>query len=218
MKPDYRFYATLFDSFQWYKTSWKKTAKQEFIDKLNRVPFTAPAAEKGTAFNDVIDFCLIENPGEELKYKANEAVNKYGFEANLINEIAYEVCGSKPQHKTTGFIETSIGVVEVYGNIDYLLRNKAVDLKTCEKYFIGKFLNSWQKLVYPYALSQEGIIVTDFEFLVTDFKEIYHESYPVDLQLCKEELIRISEELISFIQEHRNLITDKKLFNQLQAA
>lgn len=43
-KPDFKFYATLLDSFARYQNSESDNAERELIDKINRVPITDPAA------------------------------------------------------------------------------------------------------------------------------------------------------------------------------
>lgn len=80
MQPKYRFYATILDAFWGYLNSdivWEKywgwsenpphtpeqfheLQFQELIDRINRKPFDSEAADKGTAFNEVID-CMVEN-------------------------------------------------------------------------------------------------------------------------------------------------------------
>lgn len=80
----YKFYATILDAFQNYLNSdknwetfygfsddpkisleeYNEKSYQELIDKINRVPFESEAADKGTAFNEVID-CIIENRKSE---------------------------------------------------------------------------------------------------------------------------------------------------------
>ena len=76
----YKFYATILDSFWGYLNSdvvWEKywgwsenpphtpeqfheLQFQELIDRINRKPFDSEAADKGTAFNELVD-ALIEN-------------------------------------------------------------------------------------------------------------------------------------------------------------
>jgi len=67
----YNFYATLLDAFQRYLDAesiyekyfnekmsfaeYEAQTKQELIDKINRVPFDSDAADKGTAFNELVD-------------------------------------------------------------------------------------------------------------------------------------------------------------------
>lgn len=81
-QPDiaFNFYATLLDSFTdyldsddiwnryWgnsenpphYPEEFRQIQFQSLIDKINRVPFDSEAADKGTAFNEIVD-CLIEH-------------------------------------------------------------------------------------------------------------------------------------------------------------
>lgn len=84
MQPNYRIYATLLDSYFNYLNSdviyeryygWSENPPctedefrqkqfQELIDRINRKPFDSEAADKGTAFNEVID-CMVENRKSE---------------------------------------------------------------------------------------------------------------------------------------------------------
>ena len=77
-QPNYLFYPTILDSFQSFLDSEKNwelfyggsedpkysveeyeaMQRQELIDRINRVPFESEAADRGTAFNEVVD-CLI---------------------------------------------------------------------------------------------------------------------------------------------------------------
>ncbi len=81
-KISYRFFATLFDSFQNYLNSeiiweqywawsdnpphtpeeFRQKQFQDLIDRINRVPFESEAASRGTAFNELVD-ALIEHRG-----------------------------------------------------------------------------------------------------------------------------------------------------------
>ena len=83
-QPKYRIYATLLDAFGAYLNSdviwdkywgWSENPPhtpeefheqqfQELIDRINRRPFDSEAADKGTAFNEVID-CMVENRKSE---------------------------------------------------------------------------------------------------------------------------------------------------------
>lgn len=84
-QPKYRIYATLLDAFWGYMNSdaiwdkywgWSENPPhtpeefhelqfQELIDRINRKPFDSEAADKGTAFNEIID-CLVENRRSEI--------------------------------------------------------------------------------------------------------------------------------------------------------
>ena len=97
-QPSYRFYATILDAFHGYLNSdviWEKywgwsenpphtpetfheLQFKELIDRINRVPFDSEAADKGTAFNEVID-CMIEHRTSEIaKIEKIYKVNKFG--------------------------------------------------------------------------------------------------------------------------------------------
>lgn len=77
---NFRFYATILDTFWGYQNSdviwekywgWSETPPhtpeefhrlqfEDLINRINRVPIDSEAADKGTAFNEIID-CMIEN-------------------------------------------------------------------------------------------------------------------------------------------------------------
>jgi hypothetical protein len=211
LKPKYKFYATLLDSYKWYLKSESDDCLQELIDKINRVPFVSEAAEKGTSFNALIDSILIgyDKLGEQIT-----RFDSYEFSTGLVKEIAESLTGAVAQYRTSGLIQTSKGLVEIYGNIDYILHDKAIDLKCTGSYDLGKFKDSMQRHVYPICLSQEGIMVDEFEFLVTDYRGIFRESYKVDLEASSREIINVCESFIDFLEIKKSLITDKKVFAQ----
>lgn len=101
---NYCIYATLLDSFTAYRKcdvsyekyyAWSETPEytpeeweakrfQELIDRINRVPFDSEAADKGTAFNEVID-CMIENRKSDIiqvervyKVEREGAIDNFG--------------------------------------------------------------------------------------------------------------------------------------------
>ena len=97
-KVNYKFYATLLDAFKNYVDSdiiyqrywgfsenppfseeeFHEQQFQELIDRINRKPFDSEAADKGTAFNEVID-CMIENrKSETVKVEKVYKVNRFG--------------------------------------------------------------------------------------------------------------------------------------------
>lgn len=97
-QPKYRFYATLLDAFNDYIHSdviWQKywgwsenpphtpeefheLQFQELINRINRVPFDNEKADRGTAFNEVID-CMVENrKSETMKIERVYKVERFG--------------------------------------------------------------------------------------------------------------------------------------------
>ncbi len=89
----FNFYATLLDSFTDYLNSddiwnrywgnsanpphqpeeFKRVQFQSLIDKINRVPFDSEAADKGTAFNEVVD-CMVEHRKPSKKFTIERIV------------------------------------------------------------------------------------------------------------------------------------------------
>ena len=174
-------------------------ARQELIDKINRVESEpSEAADKGTAFNEIVD-CLIEKrkPSEDIKVTrlctapnpvigSGEAapVGKpvvYGLRAELDGFVFdYDIAfclfaaeyfsGSLCQVLTSAPLETKYGVVELYGYADYVRENKVYDLKTTKRYDFGKYEKKWQKHVYPYCFIVNGKCTDIKEFEYTCFK------------------------------------------------
>lgn len=206
----YKFYATLLDSFTRYLTSEADEAFKELIDKINRVPFESEAASKGTAFNVLVDSIVQE--GYDKLGEDNTVFEGFEFNTDIINEFASHFKGAIAQYRTHGTIETKYGIVLLYGDVDEILRDKAFDIKTTSRYDFPKFIHNWQHRIYPYCLNQEGFQIDEFQYYITDFKNTFKESYIPNIKKDEKDIKIICEYLIEFLEEHRYLITDKKVF------
>lgn len=260
-KPKYLFYATLLDSFQYYLSSsdiymkywgnsenpskteeeFEKESFQDLIDSINRVPFESEAADRGTAFNEVID-CIIENRksdkmvisrvtslSTDIEPNSGEAFETttglkavyngrtFIFPIGLCMELANYYKGAVCQVFCEAPIETRFGTVLLYGYIDELLPTSVHDIKTTGNYKHGKFANNWQHIVYPYCLNESGNEVFDFEYNIVYFDKerfsTHTEHYNYVPERDKRKLINHLEEFIQFLETNRSLITDKKIFN-----
>lgn len=217
-KPQYKFYATLLDAFLRYQASESENAEQEFIDKINRVPITdekdLERMAKGTALNNLVDKQVINQTFSEAETISEIVDNQtFTFDSRIVNTLGDKLQGATPQVYTQTIIRCNGNDVLVYGYIDYVLANKVIDLKTTSTYELGKYKDSMQMHLYPIALFNEENIVTDeFEFLVTDFKEIYSETYPINLIDSNAKLAVVCTSLIEFLNAKSDLITDKKIF------
>jgi len=240
----YRFYATLLDSFQGFLDSSKiwnlywggsenpKKSEEEFeqeqlhglIDRINRVPFESEETDKGTCYNELID-CLILNkkPEKVMEFKTYKdlgviaaAYKSYiwEFPLGLTLKIRDYFKDAIPQLHVSATLETKYGTVELYGYIDELLPFKVCDLKTTSKYNAFKFKDNWQHKVYPYCLIENGNLINDFEYVVTDFKQVFIEQYSFVPERDTPLLVEHCERLIEFLESNRHLITDKKIFNE----
>lgn len=225
MQPNYKFYPTLLDAFQYYLNSEQESAFEEFINKLNRVPFTSEAAEKGTAFNDLIDTVIIAFRDNDVDFiqsyneiGEDDKIQWKGFEfkKKIVHQFYYSLKYSYPQVFVKATLPTSKGLVLLYGYIDNTRFGSPVDIKTTGKYEFPKYLANWQHIVYPYCLIHGHGVQPEaaclFSYEVTDFNNIYKEDYMYDEERDLKRLVSHVEHLISFIEQHRHLITDKKLF------
>lgn len=216
--PKYRFYATLLNAYQWYLTSESETAFQEFIDKINRVEFKSEAADKGTAFNLLIDG-IIDGTITEMGVEDKYVFNGFEFPVSIAMECAEYVQHGITQIRESGFIDTPLGLIEVYGDIDYVLpAMEQVDLKTTKAYEFGKYIATWQHIVYPYCYHEKTGLSPTFTYLATDFKHVVKEQYIYNHNRDYPKLYSICVELAQFIEQNRQLITDLKIFNLPAAA
>lgn len=243
----YNIYATLLDGFQNYLDSgeiyqqfWgfsedpQKTEEefeaeqfQGLIDRINRVPFDSEAADKGTAFNEVVDCILMGIKSDKMESLSNKEENSitaifngrnFVFPLQQTIEYANRFNGASCQVLTEAILPTKYGDVKLYGYIDELLPMSVHDIKTTSKYSAGKFRKHWQKVVYPYCLNANGNNVTDFEYNIVKFDknnnfetfDEYYRYFPErDVKLLTEHV----ESLIEFIELNRDKITDLKIFN-----
>lgn len=228
MDYQYKFYATLLDSFAWYLKSDADNAEEEFINKVNRVPFTSAAADKGTAFNKLVDqliadinavpnagysellsFFLATSPGDTM------GMDGFAFERDIIQHFVDTYRWARPQLYVEAPLVTARGTVLLYGYIDELLFGSAHDIKTTSSYDFPKYLHNWQHIVYPYCLNHCGVlpdVARHFNYEVTDFKRVYSEPYIYRGELDRLRLVDICEQLIAFLDARKHLITDKKVF------
>lgn len=218
MQVNYRFYATLLDSFQYYLSKVDDdNAFQDFIDRLNRKPFYSEAAVKGTAFNELVDKVIsgevsigdleTDKKGNVLySYAEGDEVKNFPFKPEIVRQFASQLRGAIPQKYVEAVLSTNRGNVLLYGFIDEILMDKVIDIKTTGRYEFPKYLHAYQSKVYPYCLSKNGVFVDRFEYLITDFRNIYIEEYPYKPERDITELQRFSEQLIDFIENHMGLI------------
>ena len=173
--PKYRIYPSLLDKFQKFLDSdlvaeefWNRDSEgkykltleemsnqleQELIDSINRVgKVPSEAADKGTAFNEVID-CLIESRKSEREDMTIRSVKDeeqpyvevefngwtFRFDLDLCRKVAALFKGCIPQYTCSATFETMYGDVELYGYVDYIGMDRICDLKTTKNYTFGNY-------------------------------------------------------------------------------
>lgn len=239
----YNFYATLLDKYESYLNSsriynefwgfsentektesdFEKEQFQSLIDTINRVPFDSEPADKGTAFNEVVD-CILENrKSDKMEIVSIKELNiiratykgrVFDFNIDLCKEFAKYFEGALTQQRLSGILQTKYGNVELYGYSDEIMDFKICDIKTTKQYKSFKYRDSWQRVVYPFCIQQQGIDISEFEFTITDFKNTYIETYIYDPNVDIPRLTNHVEGLIEFIELNKELITDLKIFNK----
>jgi len=150
------------------------------------------------------------------------------FDINLVRSLADYFKGSVCQHRCEAVMETSLGPVILYGDADYIRQDVVYDLKSTSKYSAyGKYEGGWQKELYPWALTESGEMngISGFEYTIVPLTagsgslkavtgEIKKEFYAYDHNASTGRLRAVCEAFIPWIEEHRNLITHKRIFNE----
>lgn len=194
MSINYRFYPSLLNVFSRYVRGGNLSA-QELLDSINRVPGpTTAAQERGVSFEEAI----VKGTDEDR------------FDPELVARVRKLL--PRPIVDTQVYCQWQVDDVLFYGYVDLIGKFKAVDLKTTASYQPGRYVHNHQNL-YLHALKRKGIKLMEYviaEFMPDGRGEVHVESYalthPIDRQL---EEIRLFK---AFLDEHRSLITDRKIF------
>ncbi len=220
---------TLVDAYEYWLRS--EAPLQEMIDRINRVPTEMPeAAMKGSAYNDMIDAIL---EGKEVQTAINIVRNvpydvykwthtydlpdgdtqnsiEFMFPKRITDDIVHRLQGAASQVYNEAIIKTAWGNVMIYGYVDYVLKDTLIDLKTTSRYDFPKYLHATQHPVYLYT-ARQSMDVQNFEYLVTDMRNIYIETYHWNPHF-ERQLVDKLNAFVAFIYEHKAMITDSKIF------
>ena len=198
--------------------------EKELWDAINRVPqIPSEAAARGTLLNVIID-CKVRWEKPDGKYKISRIDDERGrmtairgecdgypfeFSRELLVNLWSYFSGSICQYRTEATIDTSFGDIILYGDVDYIKRDKVYDLKTTMNYKYGKFDNGFQKDLYPYCLIESGMMdsISQFEYTVVllDKKtpisgEIYKEQTDYTHERAKVRLRAVCEALVAYLE------------------
>ena len=216
--------------------------ENELLDMVNRITSDEPmeAADKGTAFNEVID-CLVEKRPCNIEGMTIESVKDdngvpfavracyngftWLFDLNLCKEVARANKNAVTQYLTRANLHTCNGLVGLYGFLDYWVADRVIDLKTTSNYTFGKFEQGWQHYVYPYALTEEGYDVSEFTYQVVVLSKpkssdtvitgtVSNETYMYNHERATKALTQICERFIEWLNLNTYRITNGKIFNR----
>lgn len=193
----YRIYPSLLQSFSLFHHEARNSegdlyvSEQELVDRINRVPRPQTDAQlRGVNF----ETALVSGKGEEA------------FSADIIRQMRSRL---PFRYKTQFYVRTAIRDVEFYGLVDIVGGNRAIDIKTTSSYHPPKFAHHFQTL---YLLGLKQWNIRQLDYLITDFQDVYVETYhydSYDFQPLLDEL----ELFTDFLERHRPNITDKKIFH-----
>ncbi len=244
-KVDYQFYPSILDAYQNYIDSdmiWERywgfsenpqhtpeefheIQREELINRINRVPVDSEAADRGTAFNNLVDFLAGLRDGEGIEdykgsYKVTVGNRHFYFNTQPAANVSKLILPSIEQEPVEGVLDTVHGKIRLYGYPDYIMPDKVVDLKTTGRYWYGKYKHGWQHIVYPWCLRQMGNDIDKFEYVIVEFDRngiatVHHEIYNYRPEM-DEQLKEVCSDFISFLTnlDNREKITDKKIFGE----
>ena len=152
----------------------------------------------------------------------------FDYDLNLVNSLADYFFGAICQHRCEAVMDTEFGPVILYGDADYIRQDIVYDLKSTSRYSAyGKFSDGWQKDLYPWALIESGEVtnISGFEYTIVPLSggssttplitgEIKTEWYDYSHGAATRRLRQVLEAFIPWIEDHRHLITHKRIFNE----
>lgn len=194
----YRFYPKLLNSFALYLNQSRDASGKiivdeiEMIERINRVKKpTTRAQQKGMDFERAVTL------GE----------NEEAFGEGIIDKARQLI---PDRYKTQFYLESRYKNTQIYGYVDGVGDKIAFDLKSTSFYEPGRFLKNHQNL-YLLGLQKYGI--EQLDYVITDFKEVYVESYELN-QFDFNPLYSQIEQFIFFLEDHKKFIRDKKIFDR----
>lgn len=194
----YKIYPTLLNTFSLYQNQSTDSNGNiivdlgEMINRINRVARpTTEAQQKGIDFEKAV----VTGEGED------------DFRESVI-ERARQLLPNK--YKTQFYTELQYKNCQIYGFVDLVGGDRAVDLKSTRVYQPNRFEYNHQNL-YLLGLQKWGVKTLDY--VITDFEEVYQERYAIGSYDFKP-LFQQIDMFVDFLEQHRTVIKDKKIFNK----
>ena len=193
----YRIYPTLLNSFAYYEAQTLDSQgnilvdAKEMLNRINRVKRpTTQAQQRG------IDFEKAVVTGE----------NEDSFKEGIIEKARLLL---PPKYKTQFYSEAKYKNCLIYGYVDLVGADRAVDLKSTRMYSPNRFALNHQNF-YLLGLKKHGVKTLDY--VITDFNEVYQETYHFDTYDFTP-LYKQLDNFVDFLEQHKRQIRDKKIFD-----
>ena len=171
---------SLYNAYRWYLVpreteEQEAAAKAEFLNTLNKIytPPT-PAIQKGIDFENEIHAVCDGGTSEDP----------------CVNEIAEQCKGGYWQQ----VLQKRVGNYLLYGKADVINGDKIIDIKYTGSYELNKFEPSIQHLLY-----MECTPISKFDYLISNRKDVWKESYTKQPDNLETLLSRI-DEMVAFIK------------------
>jgi hypothetical protein len=206
---EYSITPTLLDNFYWCQ---RLNKIQELVYKINGVKTPmSKSAMRGVAFESVVNALLLEKETEV--YESVYIKSGFTFDKSVTDRIVRKLSGyGTMQKKISAVIDTPVGKVRLHGKVDYAYKNMHVDLKTTRKYATGKYGGYNQHGSYSLIEKTNGTPIEYFNYLVTDFTNVYIEPYEIEDSLHRRVIGNICD-FTTWLEKNRALITNEKIFS-----
>ena len=165
----------------WGSSNAPALTEQEFVEKqkaellayINKEPQPLnEAADRGTCLNEIVDCLIGAEPNPSVwwdkvngDYEAERNGFHFVFDAQLVEDIQLFMRNGIPQYHLSN-VYSPAGCnysINLHGYADYIFPTQIWDLKTTNKYEGEKYMNNWQRFVYPViALDREDMMRCDF--------------------------------------------------------
>jgi hypothetical protein len=192
--PVFQFYPTLLNEYHRFLQNPVSENEKRLFDRINRIPETDPEVlakfRRGISFEDAVVKDKSFELDESLVQKAR----------NLL----------PAKRKTQQLVEFRHKNIRFYGYADILGNGRVIDLKSTSNHCPGRHDFNFQNL-YLYALLDAGF--KTMEYVICDFKDIYHEVYLAETLDFEHFLLEL-EEFADFLLQHENRVTDKKIIQR----
>lgn len=215
---------------------------KELIDAINKVEQEPnEACDRGTVFNEIIDCVIHKRVSDTIEIRSiynEEQTSKIGIEGklngftfvfpiDLVNYFANLYSDETlSQYHTEAILHTNLGNVMLHGFVDEINPLSVHDIKTTTSYEPFKYEKNWQHKVYIYCLRAQGSQTDTFFYDICEFSknkdgvnlnkyEIHHEQYIYEEERDERDLRAICEDFIGFLEAHKGIITNEKIFGKL---
>jgi uncharacterized protein Usg len=194
----YRIYPTLLNSFAYYESETLDSQgnilvnTQEMLDRINRVRKpTTQAQQRGIDFEKAVVTGENEDDFKEGIIEKARALLPQKYKTQFYSEARYKNC-------------------LIYGYVDLVGGDRAVDLKSTRRYEPDRFALNHQNF---YLLGLEKYGIKTLDYVITDFEEVYQETYLLDSYDFKP-LFQQVDNFVDFLEQHKKMIRDKKIFDK----